>query len=265
MRQWERRNGLNTLLVLVSLCVLFFFLFGQLVSKRSLFAPGPASYEADESILMVPAVDGTQLAVFWGPSKGARKTVFYLHGNAEDLGQSAFILNNYRLQGVNVLSFDYRGFGLSDGTASEQNSYADAAAVLDYAIAQLGVDASRVVLHGRSLGGGVAMELAAERGAAGLVLESTFLSVYRLYLPMNWVPGDKFLNFKKAPRVSCPTLVIHGRRDKVVPIEHGEELAKLLGSQTVLTLWIADGGHNDLAARAGGEYWSALRGFLAGL
>ncbi len=264
MRERERANGLNTLLVLVSVSVLFFFLFGRVVTKQLLFQPGPASYEADDSILLIKSSEDTQLAVFWGPTPGATKTVFYFHGNAEDLGQVGFILNNYRLQGVNVLSFDYRGFGLSEGTASEENCYADANAVLDYAIAHLGVDPKKVILHGRSLGGGVAMELATERGAMGLILESAFLSAYRLYLPVTWVPGDKFVNAKKAPRVSCPTLVVHGKNDKVVSFSHGEELASLVPPQFVKTLWVDGVGHNDLVDRASVKYWAAIRGFLAG-
>ncbi|MBD5780179.1 alpha/beta hydrolase [Pelagicoccus sp. NFK12] len=265
MRERERKNGFNTLLVLVSVSVLFFFLFAQVVTKQLLFQPPPPSYGKDESILLVPAEDGTQLAVFWGPVPGASTTVFYFHGNGEDLGHVNFILNNYRLQGVNVLSFDYRGYGLSEGTASEQLCYRDAEAVLDYAEENLGVDPRQVVLHGRSLGGGIAMELAVTQGAKGLVLESAFLSAYQVYLPLTWVPGDKFVNSKKAERVECPTLVIHGKEDRVVSFVHGETLAAKLPPEFVKTFWVEGVGHNDLVDRASARYWASIRGFLAGL
>lgn len=265
MRERERKNGFNTLLVLISVCVLFFFLFAQMVTKQLLFVPGPSSYEAGESILMVPSEDDTRLAVFWGPVPGATKTVFYFHGNGEDLGHISFILNNYRLQGVNVLSFDYRGYGLSEGTPSEKNCYKDANAVLDYAIAHLGVDPARVVLHGRSLGGGVAMELATDRGAMGLVLESAFLSAYQVYLPLSWVPGDKFVNSKKASRVNCPTLLVHGKNDRVVDFSHGERLAEKVPPEHLKTFWVDGVGHNDLVDRASVRYWATIRGFLASL
>lgn len=265
MRERERKNGFNTLLVLGSVCVLFFFLFAQVVTKQLLFRPGPASYAADDSIIMIPSADDTQLAAFWGPVPGASKTVFYFHGNAEDLGHINFILSNYRLQGVNVLSFDYRGYGLSEGTPTEKTCFKDANTVLDYAIANLGVDPENVVLHGRSLGSGVAMELAVERGAKALVLESAFLSVYRLYLPLTWVPGDKFVNAKKAPKVTCPTLLIHGKEDTLVDFFHGEELAALIPTEQVKTLWVEGAGHNDLMDRASVKYWASIRGFLSGL
>ncbi|MDQ8185060.1 alpha/beta hydrolase [Pelagicoccus sp. SDUM812002] len=265
MREREQKNGFNTLLVLVSVCVLFFFLFAQVVTKQLLFRPGPASYEADESILMVTSDDDTQIAAFWGPVPGASKTVFYFHGNGEDLGHVSFILNNYRLQGVNVLSFDYRGYGLSEGTPSEKSCYKDANAVLDYAVANLGVKPERVILHGRSLGGGVAMELATTRGAMGLIMESAFLSAYQVYLPLTWVPGDKFFNGKKASKLECPTLVIHGKKDRVVDFSHGEEIAANVPADLLKTLWIDGVGHNDLVNRASAQYWASIRGFLAGL
>lgn len=245
----------------------FFYLFAHQVTSQALFVPGPASYEADEEWLhWVEPPEGPRLAAYWGPAPGATRTVVYFHGNAEDLGDARFVLDNYRLQGVNALSFDYRGYGLSEGHATEANSYADARAVLDYAVANWGVDPDRVVFHGRSLGAGVALQLATERPVAGLVLESAFLSAFRVYLPLKWIPGDKFVNAKKAPRVGCPTLVVHGKQDQVVPFEHGEELAALLPPGRVKSLFLEGAGHNDLASGAkGAAYWSGLRGFLAGL
>lgn len=232
-----------------------------------MFAPGPASYDEEwDGLRLIEAKDGTRLAVFWGPVDGAEHTVFYFHGNAEDLGDVSFILNNYRLQGVNVLSFDYRGYGLSEGKPSEKLCYADAERVLEFAKSEWGVEVNSVVFHGRSLGGGVAMEMVKRhRQAAGLVLESTFLSAYRLYLPLKWVPGDKFTNFKKADSIRCPTLLIHGIKDEVVPFAHGEELAKLVESAPLKTLWLPQAGHNDILAVASREYWAGIRGFLSGL
>lgn len=265
MRTREQRNGINSILVLVAVCVLFFYVFAHQVTSKALFLPGPPSYQADDSILMIEAEDGTRLAAYWGPAPNARATVFYLHGNAEDIGEVQFILNNYRLQGVNALCFDYRGYGLSEGVAREKVTYSDAHAVLDYAIERLGVSEDRLVLHGRSLGGGVAMELAVRRPAGGLILESTFLSAYRVYLPMRWIPGDKFDNAGKAKRLDIPTMVIHGRDDEVVPFAHGEELASLISADQVKTLWIEDAGHHDLALEGSARYWSAIRSFFASL
>lgn len=265
MRTRERRNGINNVVVLMAACVLFFALFAHQMTTRALFVPGPASYGEDESFIRIESGDGVELAAFWGPAEGARWTVLYAHGNSEDLGDVRRALENYRLQGVSVLAFDYRGYGRSEGQPSETNSYEDAEAVYRYATDELGVDGQRIILHGRALGGGVAMQLATQVEPAALILESAFLSVYKLYLPLKWLPGDKFDNERKAPLVQCPTLVIHGKADQVVPFEHGEKLAGLMGSAAVKTLWLDGAGHEELAAGSGAEYWAGIRGFLASL
>ncbi|MBC2608125.1 alpha/beta hydrolase [Pelagicoccus albus] len=266
MRERERRNGFNTILVLVALCVLFFYLFAQMVTKQLLFVPGPSTYQADDDFIQqVVADDGIVLSVYWQKVPGATKTVFYTHGNGEDIGQTLFILQNYALQGVNVLSFDYRGYGLSEGTPSEKNCYSDARDVIEHAVQEWGVDRNWLILHGRSLGGGVAVQLATEFQPLAVILESTFLSIYQLYLPLSWVPGDKFVNEDKAPEVSAPALVIHGREDRVVPFEQGLELSQALGSHDVKTVWVDGVGHNDLVVKASSEYWAAIRSFLANL
>lgn len=262
MKTRERRHGINSVLILGAICLLFFTLFARQVTSKNLFVPGPSSYEKDDSILEVYSKDGTKLAVYWAPVRGAERTVFYFHGNAEDIGDVLPVLNNYRLQGLNVLCFDYRGYGLSEGKASEKLVYQDANKVLDYAIDQFGVRENQLILHGRSLGGGVAMELATSRSPLGLILESTFLSVFKIYLPLTWIPGDKFTNASKADKVACPTLVVHGTQDGVISIEHGKELATLIHDDLVKTLWVEGAGHNNLEFVAGGDYWATIRGFV---
>ena len=261
----ERRGGLNLILVMVASVVLFFVLFANLVTENLLFQPGPASYgESVPELIRIPAADGTLLAAFWGPVPRARRTILYFHGNAEDIGDAVLLLNNYRLLGCNVLCFDYRGYGLTPGEATEKNALRDAEAVYRYALETLQVPESEIVLHGRSLGAGVAMRLAATQKPGALILESAFLSVYRLYLPLQWIPGDKFDNARQAKRVRAPALVLHGRSDAVVPFSHGETLATALGSERVETVWL-EAGHNDLIARQGSLYWAAVKRFLASL
>ena len=266
MRPRDQRKavrGINSVLILIATCVLFFFLLGRHVISNSLFLPQASSYVANDSILTVAADDETELAVFWGAAPNARWTVFYFHGNAEDLGDIQPILNNYRLMGLNALSFDYRGYGLSGGKASEKNVYSDARRVLDYAQQNLGVEPDRLILHGRSLGGGVAMELASKGEPAGLILESAFLSVFKVVLPLKWIPGDAFRNDTKAKAVSCPTLIIHGSEDEVIPFHHGQTLSTLLTGSRVTPLWLHGAGHNNLQAPLWSEtYWAAIERFV---
>lgn len=266
MRERERRNGFNNLLMLVAVCVLFFVLFAYQVGTRTLFGPGEATYGEDDGLVrFIDAADGTRLAVYWGPAPGAKWTALYFHGSEEDIGEVQDVLASYRLQGINVLSLDYRGFGLSEGKATERNAYGDAERLYDYALTELGLAEDRLILHGRAVGGGVAMHLAATRHPGALILESSFLSVFRLYLPMAWIPGDKFDNQRKAGRVKCPTLVIHGMADERVPVEHGRKLADLIDAEPVRTLWLAGAGHDDLRSASGDRYWAAIRGFIGDL
>ena len=146
-----------------------------------IFRPGPASYGADmPGLLHVTADDGTSLAAIYLPNTLARRTVFYFHGNAEDLGRVAPILQDLHRAGYAVLAFDYRGYGLSDGRATEKNVYADTRVVLAFAASTLGVTPESLVLLGRSMGSGPAVELATQIQPAGLVLVSPFASVLRV-------------------------------------------------------------------------------------
>ncbi|HET7535955.1 MAG TPA: alpha/beta hydrolase, partial [Candidatus Didemnitutus sp.] len=122
----------------------------------------------------------------------------------------------------------------------------------------------RVILYGRSLGGGPATDLAAKEPVAGLVLESAFTSVFRVMTRWPLLPGDQFCNAKKLPSVKCPVLVMHGRLDEVIPFHHGETLlAAAPGKKS--HLWVDGAGHNNLLAIAGDAYWQALLPFCAGL
>jgi pimeloyl-ACP methyl ester carboxylesterase len=129
-----------------------------------------------------------------------------------------------RNAGFAVFAYDYRGYGLSTGRPSERRAYLDAEAAYDHLVHALGVPPEHIVLHGRSLGGAVAADLAARRPCAGLVLESTFVSAYRVLRPYAFLPFDRFRTLSKMPRVHCPVLVIHGTDDALVGAWHGRRL-----------------------------------------
>ena len=262
MRTRERRSGFNNLLILIAGCVLFFAVFALQIRTKAQFRPVPASYAEGEGIVRIAAEDGLELAAQWRPVAGSRWTVIYFHDNGEDIGAVLPTLASYQLAGVSTLCFDYRGFGLTGGVATEKNTLADAGVVYRYAVETLGVPAERVVLHGRGLGASVALHVAAAESPAGLIAESAYLSLLRLYLPVRWLPGDRFVNTPKARRLRCPTLFIHGRLNDVVPFEHGEKLAAAVPEGLVETLWIEDAGHEDLGRSPTSPYWQGIRGFL---
>jgi len=230
-----------------------------IVADRLMFQPQAAGYRHSPEMVRIP-VDGDTLAAFWLPAPGARHTVLFSHGNAEDIGDNLAFLEEMRRAGFSVLAYDYRGYGLSTGRPSERRAYRDAEAAFAHLTGALGVPPERVIIHGRSLGGGVSTALAARRPVAGLVLESTFTSIYALVPGVRAFPPDRFRSHARLRGVRAPVLVIHGTRDEVVPFAHGERLlAAAPGPKE--RLWVEGAGHNDLLHVAGERYWDALRAF----
>ncbi|MFA5057941.1 MAG: alpha/beta hydrolase, partial [Opitutaceae bacterium] len=163
--------------------------------------------------------------------------------------------------GVSVVAWDYRGYGRSGGRPGEPAVLRDAHTVLAYVTGALGVPPEHIILYGRSLGGGPAVELAASRRVGGLVLHSAFTSAFRVMTHVRLLPFDKFIVLEKLPRVTCPVLVIQGTADEVIPFRHGLQLYAA-APEPKRHLWIEGAGHNDLIETAGGEYWQALESLV---
>lgn len=239
-------------------------LFGCVAADRMIFQPQPASYDRLPGLRQVPAGDGTPLAVVSLPRPDARLTVFYFHGNAEDLGESLPLLQQLQSAGFAVLAFDYRGYGRSGGHPSESNVYADTRTVLEYARTNLGLKPEQLLVIGRSVGGGPAVELAAHTPVAGLVLISPFLSAFRVVTKVKLLPFDRFDNLAKIGRIHCPLLVIQGTADEVIPISHGQGLFAA-ASPPKRSDWIAGAGHNDIFEVAGDRIMRDIREFAQSL
>jgi fermentation-respiration switch protein FrsA (DUF1100 family) len=132
--------------------------------------------------------------------------------------------------GLSVFLFDYRGYGRSQGRPSEEGLYQDAFGAHDYLTRIRMVRPERIVLFGRSLGAAVAGELAAQKPAAGLILESAFPSIESVAkfhyggLPVHWLLGADFKLIDRLPHLSLPKLIIHGDKDDIIPLELGRQV-----------------------------------------
>ena len=242
-------------------------LFAALVwlfADRLVFQPQPPTYRASSALLRIPVDGGDTVAARWLPNPGAAYTLLFSHGNAEDLGDLEPFLRDLHAAGLQVLAWDYRGYGASTGRPSERTVYRDAEAVFAHLTGALGVPPERVIAHGRSLGGGPATYLASRHPVAGLVLESTFTSVFAVAPGVPILPFDKFRNERRLARVRSPVLVIHGTEDEVVAFSHGERLFQAAPGPR-RRLWIDGAGHNDLLIVAGDRYYAALRELAAWL
>ncbi|HEX2310634.1 MAG TPA: alpha/beta hydrolase [Vicinamibacterales bacterium] len=171
--------------------------------------------------------------------------------------------------GLDVLLFDYRGYGRSSGRPSELGTYRDAHAARAELLTRPAVNPDRVIYLGESIGGAVALALALEQPPAGLVLMSTFTSVrdmarrhYPLVPPA--VVPDAYPSLRRVRQLRAPLLVIHGDRDEIVPLPHAEALFE--AAPDPKRLHIIEGvGHNDLVTVAGEQWAAAITRFSAAI
>lgn len=235
----------------------FFMVYVFFVADRMIFLPQPASYQDTENILKLPVTDSEKISATYLPNPEADYTLLYIHGNAEDLGDIQPMLIRLQSWGFGVFAYDYRGYGTSDGKPSERNAYEEAETAYQYLTQQLGVSPDKVILYGRSVGGGSAVELATRHSVAGLILESTFTSAFRVVVPIPILPFDKFPSVQRISQVDCPVLVMHGEADADIPVEHGRRLYDA-APEPKLSLWVEGAGHNDFTWVAEEQHQAAL-------
>ena len=194
------------------------------------------------------------------PSEEPGPAVIYAHGNGELADAQLGSLAEYRAMGLAILAVEYRGYGRSAGTPSEAAVIADCVAFYDRLAAREEIDASRIVMHGRSLGGGVVGVLSSERDAAALILESTFTNVADVatrWLAPTAAIRDRFDTREVLMRATTPVLILHGVNDDVIRFRHAIELDRVAWDSRVVAF---ESGHNDLPRSD--AYWDAVRQFL---
>ena len=196
--------------------------------------------------------------------------VLYYGGNAEEASHMLEAIGDPvrgDTPGVAWLIVNYRGYGASEGAPSQVSLVADALAGYDYASPLPSIDAKRIFVFGRSLGSGVAVQLAAHRPVRGVILVSPYESLaavakrYYWYLPVDWMLKHRFDSIGVAPQMSQPLLCFIAERDDVIPPEHAERLfAAWAGPKRRVLLGGA--GHNTTDSATG--FWPAVREFLNG-
>nr|TKS01291.1 hypothetical protein D5086_0000177740 [Populus alba] len=248
-------------------------MLSQLAAKFAFFPPSPPTYQikkrdngkfsvvssspsmplplADDSsldILLIDTKRGNKIVAFYLKNPYARLTVLYSHGNAADLGQlyDLFVQLKVNLR-VNIMGYDYSGYGASSGKPSESNTYADIEAVYEFLQTQYGVSQEDLILYGQSVGSGPTLHLAAKLPRLrGVVLHSSILSGLRVLCHVKFTfCFDIYKNVNKIRKVKSPVLVIHGTEDDVVNWLHGDGLWKM-AKEPYEPLWIEGGGHCNL-------------------
>jgi abhydrolase domain-containing protein 17 len=247
------------LLVYAAAAAIAYFL-----ADRLIFLPPRSSYAPGElPVVHLPSEDGASIAVLHLRSDSATHTLLFSHGNAEDLGHIAPLLARLRDRvGVSVVGYDYRGYGLSAGAPpTAHGAIRDIDAVYHHLTRELGIPPERLIVHGRSVGSGPALDLAARAPVGGVIVESAFTSTFRVVTRIPLLPFDRFPNLRNLRHVRVPVLVVHGERDEVIPVSHGRRLFAA-APERKRHLWVEGAGHNDLVPVAGDEYWEAIRSFI---
>lgn len=193
--------------------------------------------------------------------------LLWFHGNAGHLAHRSEVLLLLSRIPARVFIIDYRGYGRSEGRPTEKGLYRDGRAAWRYLIEEKGIDPSRIVIYGVSLGGAVAVDLAREVESAGLIVQSSFTSVpamakrYYPFIP-TWMIRTRLDSLAKIGEVTCPIMVAHSPADDVVPYECGERLfATARGDKRFVE--IEGAGHNETWLVGGERYLDAVRGFVA--
>ena len=205
-------------------------------SQRSLlYLPGENNYldenKLNHKIEKIKITSDNELNAWYFKKNENFKTLLFFHGNAGILENRIYKLNDLSNLNINYLIVSYRGFSGNKGSPSEQGLYKDARAA-KYWLNLNNISDQNIVVYGESLGAAVAIDLAKDHKFAGIILESPFTSMVKLsrkYYP--WIPTglllkDKYETDKKINKVFSPILILHGRKDNIVPFEMGEDLFK---------------------------------------
>ena len=159
------------------------------------------------------------------------KTILFFHGNAGNLYNRVYKLNKLNELNVNVLIISWRGFSGNKGSPTEKNLYSDAKKAVKW-LNENGINNENIVLYGESLGTGVAVELAQNKKFNSIILESPFTSIanaakiYYPYLPIELLIKDRYDSINKIKNIKVPIMIMHGKKDDIVPQSMGKELYK---------------------------------------
>jgi fermentation-respiration switch protein FrsA (DUF1100 family) len=241
--------------------------FPQLPSHPVQATPADAGLNYEP--LKLKTADGETLDAWYIPAPGARRTLLYMHGNGGNIGHRFDPIGVFHRLGLNVLIFDYRGYGASTGKPDEAGTYADALAAWTYLTQTRNVAPGEIVLFGESLGGAVAAWLAARQKPAALVIYASFTSVVDMaqrlypYFPARLLVRYRYDTLGALASINCPVLIMHSPDDEIIPFSHGQAL--YAAASEPKRLLILSGGHNDALLASREVYARGVEEFLAGL
>lgn len=265
-------RGLSLKLVItivVILILLFFFI--RFIEQRSLYYPfkdieaTPGAIGLDYEDVTITTNDRIQLTGWFIPSGNSRATILLSHGNGGNISHRLEKIKILHALDLDVLAYDYRGYGRSTGRPSEDGLYQDAQAMYDYLIHERKVPVQRIIAYGESLGAAVTIDLAEKRDAGAIIIESGFTSIHDMAKKLFSVAPSFLLHAKydsvnKIRNLRIPKIIMHSPDDEVVPFSQGR---RLFDSAPEPKVFIElQGGHNDGFLVSGDVYSNGIDEFV---
>lgn len=263
------------ILAIILLGYLGICLFLYLMQARVIFFPdmpgrqlsmSPRDINLAYEDIQANTVDGETIHGWFVPAEEGNVTLLFSHGNAGNISHRLESIALYNSLGLNVLVYDYRGYGQSTGRISEAGFYKDAYAMWQALTEQKGIRPENIVLFGRSLGAAITSQLATQVRPGGVILESPFSSVpdmgAKLYpfLPVRLLSRFKLSNVAHVQAIKSPLLVVHSRDDEIIPFTHGEQV--YAAAHEPKTFLAIRGDHNGGFLYSGRLYTEGLEAFL---
>jgi fermentation-respiration switch protein FrsA (DUF1100 family) len=265
---------LRSILIAAVSALIFWTIVLMIFEEKFIYFPQKYPKGAYTQALSIPNLrdcwikteDGVTIHAWFAVAEKAKATLVVSHGNAGNISHRSLLLRSLQRHGFNVLMYDYRGYGRSEGTPTEDGIYKDGLAAYDYAVSLPEVKPKQVFLWGTSLGGAVAIDVATHRRVAGLILESTFTSakdvarVVYPFLPVHLFMHTKLNSIDKIRTLTIPILLIHGAHDSIIPIGLGRKLFNAANEPKDF-YEIPNADHNDTFFMGGDDYFARVDRF----
>jgi len=261
------------LLATLILLILAGILFYSQLENRLIFYPdrglddSPSNWNLSYRDVLLRTKDGEKLHCWFFPLTGEPPVLLFYHGNAGNISHRIENVERLVNRGLSVFLLSYRGYGKSTGRPSEKGIYLDGLAAYDYLTQTERIPPNRIAIFGRSLGGAVAIEVALQRGAKCIVIESTFTSlrdmsktIFPWFLFSPFIPNH-YDNGTKIATLFVPKLIVHGKNDEIVPFWIGEKLFTVAKDKKKF-LAIEGAGHNDTYIVGGSAYFNEVVSFI---
>ncbi len=223
--------------VIFSICLAFVLVIGYVrhLEQKTLFVPSKIVKQTPQAVglsyedVTLQTADGLKLYGWFIPSHDMLRTMIFLHGNAGNIGNRLDKIKIFHDMGLNVLIMDYRGFGQSEGSPTENGMYKDAEAIYDYLVLRKDIDPQGMIGYGESLGGVAVIDLATKRKFKELIIDSSFtnaLDMAKVIYPMipPFLVHLKLDSEMKVRSITIPKLFIHSTEDTLVPFWIGRKL-----------------------------------------